>query len=290
MTAYIRLREVAHLRLAFPEDHRFISDQAWLPLSRTELQLTAHHHAIAIRFHDGIPSIGIILKEQYLNRPLLNAAGQWQGTYKPISLRCFPLRIGESGSGPLQELEIPAESNFLAAEGGTPITEDQGRPSRTVTTIYQLLRLLRDGQSSMPATLDHLLIANLLVPLRRPDGEDGGPDQPAFYVVDAGRFAALGKRALAAMARHSFASVDVAVACLFSQKLIRPDCLPKYDQMDIPTATAPPPGEYARSAFGLDDLKLALDDSELFSFDDLETVKAPQAPPAAEPGAIVPVK
>jgi len=89
---YVTLREVAHLNLRFPSSFGFVSELPWVPVSVTELHLTAHYFPIAIRLRDGVPSLGAILSDQYLIRAPITATGDWQGGYQPIALRSYPLR------------------------------------------------------------------------------------------------------------------------------------------------------------------------------------------------------
>jgi hypothetical protein len=270
MKEYVPLRDVAHLKLKFPTQFEFVNDVMWLPLGRTELHLTAFHFPIALRFDGGRPSLGVILSDDYLARPIVADTGAWLGSYKPIALRCFPLRIAEERSAdPLQELEITNRTRFLASQDGIAISEESGGPSSTITKIYHLLRLLRDGQDDFLTALDQLSIAGLVAELKKPEGADTADGEQKFYVVNAARFASLGKRALAAMARQNFLSIDVAVSCIFSQRLLKPERLANSEFNEFPETASLMTDNTHPTAFGLADLKLALDESELFSVHDI---------------------
>jgi hypothetical protein len=83
---------------------------------------------------------------------------------------------------------------------------------------------------------------------------------PDLLVVDARRFAALGNRALAAMSRHNMTSIEVAVASIFSSRLLGEGRVAKTASVAQPEAA--PLGTFWNDAEWAA-LSLALDDSDL---------------------------
>jgi SapC len=271
MTIPIPLRKVTHLKLVLPVNEGWVGNQLWVPVSHTELHLACLYFPIAVCFDDRRPCLGLLLGERYLKRPAVDASGKWQGGYKPIALRCFPFQAGEIGEDPLGDILIAFPSDHLTGKDGIPIVDDSGRPSPLIREIHNLFRLLQDSRTKFSDALDRLLISNLLTPLESVDGKSCGNDTPSIYVVDAGRFMEADKMALSAMARQSFTALDVAVACLSSQRLLRDQYRPK------PASGTKLCAERAASLtqqfFASEDFNLVLDDDELISLFDIDVLR-----------------
>ena len=217
----VPLRGAARARHAMPAHGRWVTALGWQPIAYSEMHLCAHYYPLAIRFSRGLPLLGVILDEAYLTRSLVDASGTWQGGYMPMAVRTFPFQATGNSVDPFDDLVVPADTDFLSAEAGTPLCRDDGAPSSHLQTLHRLARQLLDSRRSLAAALDHLLIARLLVPLRPPPNGTAQPATPQLHTVDRARFAEIEPAAFAAMARHRFASVDIAVACQFSLHRLR---------------------------------------------------------------------
>ncbi|NJO53682.1 MAG: SapC family protein [Bacteroidales bacterium] len=262
------LRARGRTRLAIPAQSRWIPALGWQPIASSEMHLCSHYYPLAIRFSRGLPLLGVILDEAYLTRPLVDAAGAWQGGYTPMAVRTFPFQATGRGDDPFDDLVVPAETSLLSADEGIPLCDDSAAPSNHLRTIHRLARQLLDSRRSLAAALDHLMIAGLLTALPAPPNRP--PQAPAsrLFSIDRARFAELEPASFAAMARHRFASVDIAVACLFSQHLLRTECQPRSTRTAF---SAPAAGPRAALDFlGMEDI--AIDDGDLFSLGDLEAV------------------
>ncbi|NJL07818.1 MAG: SapC family protein [Methylacidiphilales bacterium] len=262
------LRACGRTRLAIPAQSRWIPTLTWQPIASSEMHLCSHYYPLAIRFSRGHPLLGVILDDACLTRPLVDAAGAWQGGYIPMAVRTFPFQATGSSDDPFDDLVVPAESALLSNDEGIPLSDDSGAPSKHLTTIHRLARQLLDSRRGLALALDHLMIAGLLVALPTPPGRQ--PQAPAsrLFSIDRTRFAEIEAASFAAMARHRFASIDIAVACLFSQHLLRSECQPKSTRTAL---SAPAAGPRAALDFlGMEDI--AIDDGDLFSLGDLEAV------------------
>lgn len=271
MTSLIPLREVAHLRLVLPLNEGRIDNQLWIPVSHTELHLACLYFPVAVRFDGGKPFLGLILGDRYLKRPVVDASGNWQGGYKPIALRCSPFQTGKIGEDPLSDILIASPSNHLTDKGGIPIVDDGGGPSPLIREIHRLFRLLQESQAKFSEPLDQLLIGNLLVPLEAADGISSTGDEPPLHVVDGVRFMEADKRGLGAMARHSFTALDVSVACLSSQRLLREQYRPNLVSGTKPHAEKAT--SLSQESFAIEDFNLVLDDGELISLADIDVLR-----------------
>lgn len=259
MTRRVPVRDVAHLRLAAPSD-RWIEDIEWLPVSFSEMHLACRYFPLAIRAGKQGLRLGLLLHERYLNRSCLDS-GKWRGGYRPIAMRCFPFEAPNVGNDPLSDIVIDPASEYLSPTTGAPMVDEAGRPTRLLAELCRLFGLLKRSEDLFAAVLDQYLIANLLVPLARKAPTEV---ECPFHVVDPARLTRMQNATLGAMARHSFHSVDVAIACLFSLQNLKPDCRPKeaahWHRQPLVHATLVP------DPILLDDLGLTLDDGELIPF------------------------
>jgi hypothetical protein len=270
MTQPVSVRKIAHLRLAMPTDDRWIDELDWVPVSTTEFHLACRYYPIAIRVEKQGPQLGLLVHQRYLTHRLRDAAGKWRGAYRPIALRCFPFEAPRVGDDPLADIVIDANSKYLSPTVGTPIVDEAGRPGPVLTELHRLFRLLKRSQELFFGVLDQYLIAGLLVPLTNTDVDDRDDGQP-LYVVDPTRFLRIENAALGAMARHNFLSVDVAVACHFSLRNLRPEYQLKDATRLHPLAFDS--HSITPDTIMIDDLSLVLDDGELISLSDIDMTR-----------------
>ena len=271
MKSLIPLRDVAHLRLVPPVDEGSLNSRLWIPVSYTELHLASHYFPVAVRFDDGSPSLGLVLGESYLKRPVFDASGKWQGGYKPIALRCSPFHAGEIGEDPLSDILIDSASGHLTDRDGIPLIDDAGKPTSLILELHRLFRLLQDSRAKFSEALDLLLIGNLLGPLEDADGDSTTGDEPPLYIVDQMRFMQNSNRAFGALARHTFTALDVSVACLTSQRLLQTQYLPK--RTSVAKSHAESATSLQQDSFAIEDFNLVLDDDELISLTDIDVLR-----------------
>lgn len=271
MTRLVPVRDIAHQRLMQPADDRWTENVSWIPVSATEIHLACRYFPLAIRTetrnHRRTHRLGLIVDQRYTAHPLLDTAGIWRGAYRPVALRCFPFQAPTLGNDPLSDLMIDPDCGYLSATAGTPLVDNAGRAGRLLSEIHRLFCLLKQGEDTFAAALDHYLIADLLVPL---PGTDEVDDEANLYVLDPARLSHLEHGALGAMARHRFMSVDIAIACRFSLQNLRPQYRPK-DQGQPRHLRA---ASLAPDIIAIDDLSLAIDDSELIALWDIDALRS----------------
>jgi hypothetical protein len=270
MTRLVPVREIAHLRLALPPHDRWIDELTWIPASATEIHLASRYYPIAVRMEDQKPQLGLIVGQRYLVHALLDPAGTWRGAYRPVRLRCFPFVSADIGDNPLSDILIDADSEYLSPTSGVPLIDEAGRPGRTLIELHRLFTLLKRGQESFAGVLDQYLVAGLLVPLSDGDAPAADHGQP-LYVVNPARFAQMENAGLAAMARHDFLGVDMAIACQFSLQNLRPEYRPKDTGRHGRQGAEPILSGMDTTM--IDDLSLVLDDGELISVADIDVVR-----------------
>jgi hypothetical protein len=247
-----------------PGDDRWSGDFDWIPVGFSELHLACRHFPVAIRAGKQPLQLGLLLHERFLGRPTLDAAGKWRCAYRPIAMRCFPFEAANVGNDPLSEIVADPASKYLSPTAGAPLIDDAGHATPLLAELHRLFGILKRSEDLFATVLDQYLIADLLVPLTR---EAPTGSEHTFHVIDPARFCRIRNATLGAMARTSFLSVDVAIACLFSLQHLKPSHVPKeaaqlHRQPFAPAAAGPDP-------ILLDDLGLALDDGELIPFDSI---------------------
>jgi hypothetical protein len=257
-----------------PEEDRWIDDFTWIPVSLSELHLACRYYPVAACSGQQTLRLGLLVDQSYLADRLLSSSGRWRGAYRPIALRCFPFQAPTIGDDPLSDVMIDANSNYLSPTKGVPIVDEAGRPARLLTEIHRLLGLLKRSEEALAHVLDQYLIAGLLAPFSGA-ADSGGDGVPSFHVIDPARLTQLDPRALGAMARRNFLSVDVAVAAAFSLQTLRPGYRPRAggrSRQSMAVASIVP------ATTMIDDLSLVLDDGELIPFPTLDAIR-PDARP-----------
>ena len=245
-----------------PRDFAFARHIPQVPLSDSELLLTSHYLPIAINYLADGPRVVAILDAQFHRTPVINASGQWQKGYMPVALRSLPFRLAPGPDGEMQ-VEIAGKLD-ADDEPGLPVLRADGSLSPKVANITALLRRLETGKQALRKAAEILLIADVLTPLKMAKLADAAANDGRYLIVDRNKFAALSNSRVAHLMKGGFLAVDLATACIFSQRL-------------IPTlvAVAAPPGKRADrpAQSGLDELAPALsfnvqiDHGELFSFE-----------------------
>jgi hypothetical protein len=275
MTRLVPVREIAHLRLVLPQHDRWIDELTWIPASPSEIHLASRYYPIAVRIEDQKPQLGLIVGRRYLAHGLLDPAGKWRGAYRPVRLRCFPFETSEIGEDPLTDILIDPDADHLSPTSGVSIVDEAGRPGQMLIELHRLFKLLKRGQESFAAALDQYLVGSLLVPLA--DGDAAALDHGhPLYIINPARFAQMENGGLAAMARHDFLAVDIAIACQFSLQNLRPEYRPK--DAGRHGRHHSEPASSGMDTTVIDDLSLVLDDGELISVADIDGVR-----PVTEP-------
>lgn len=256
MTVLVPLREVGHLRLDLTDPARWPASLEWVPVSASELHLAARSFPLAVRDTAEGPRLGLLVGHSLIVHPLRAANGGWRGGYQPIGLRCYPLTVAQLSGDALADLAIAADSPCLSVSAGIPISDATGRPSAATVEVYRISGAMTGSAAHFAPALDHLAIAGLLTALQAETTE-------RYRVIDPAAFERLDGDGLAAMARRSYLSVDLAVAGQFSLQALRPQLRPRAQRAANPGA--PAVSQRVLDA-PLDDLALALDDGELVAF------------------------
>ena len=244
----------------------------FVPLCDSEIYVVSHRYPICVAQIGSRASVCAVVEGSHLDRPLIDSFGQWASGYKPIALRCAPFRLRAQPTGnPLEDLEIWEAALLVAAadaglQGAIPIRNEEGKLSPELGTVYAGLRHVSREQIKLEAALDQLFLAKQLVPL--------GKDQPTtltpvLSTLSDLLFDAQTNRALEAMARRTFAGVELAVAMIFSQMHLAPDLRPARVERLSLKHLQDDANALAVMATSLENLGAWLDEGDLFSLDHL---------------------
>jgi hypothetical protein len=243
---------------------RFLGESYGCPIADSELLLCSHHLPIAIVETDlGLDVIALTGSAFTLSTTVSND-GRWVPPYSPIALRCLPLTVDLSG----RRLIAPS---LMSAKGAlNPFESEIGVPSREMMAVSGLLSRLDEGRRKLRRAAERLFVAGVLVSLRSTDPIEHLPDGPRLYSVDEGAVEALAGPRVAHLANENFLPLDLAEACVFSRRLLKP-----FIRL-APDETESGPVYHGRAnlddfVHGAVELDIELDRSELF---DVETLPA----------------
>jgi hypothetical protein len=245
-----------------PASFAFAQQISQIPLSDSELLLTSSHLPIVIDCISDRPRVVAIIDSRFHRAPVIGEKGQWQRGYLPIALRCLPFRLpNATGADNTLEMAINLPQK---EEPGAALYSGANELSPEVKGIAALLRRLEEGKQQLQQAASQLLIAGMLTPIRL--GRNAGTTTGRSFTVSRELFSTLSGTRTALLAKDGFLPLDLAAACIFSQRhlttlvSVAPSGVASVDSTSATTAT-------------LEDLITPLrlnayvDDQDLFSFE-----------------------
>ncbi len=147
-------------------------------------------------------------------------------------------------------------------EPGSPLFAGPGRPSPEVAAIAALLRRLEDGKQQLQHAASQLLIAGVLTPIRL--GRNPGGENGRSFTVSRDQFNTLSGTRTALLAKDNFLAIDLAAACIFSQRnLATLVSVAPAATADASAAVPPGADEFVTPVR----LNVEVDDQTLFSYE-----------------------
>jgi hypothetical protein len=252
-----------------PMSLAFAQQVSQIPLSDSEILLTSSCLPIAIDCISDRPRVVAIIDQRFQRSPVIGPNGQWQKGYLPLALRCLPFRLsgGTNDAGTI-EMAVNLPQND---EPGSPLFAGTNRLSPEVNAIATLLRRLEGGKHQLQHAASQLLIAGVLTPIRlgrNPNGENG-----RSFTVSRDQFNTLSGARAALLAKDSFLAIDLAVACIFSQRHLATlvSVAPtSATTADASVAAAPATDEFINPVR----LNVHIDDQTLFSYEHFHSGRA----------------
>jgi hypothetical protein len=265
--SFIPIRDATQSVWRRPASFSFASDITQIPLADSELLLTSHHLPIAIDCLNDHPRVVAVIDPRFQRSPAIGADGQWQKGYLPLALRCLPFRTsGDAKNSDAIEIAVNLPEKD---EPGIPLFSSDKSLSPEVRQIAGLLRRLEDGKQQLQKAAEQLLIAGVLTPLHLSRTPDAANSRARSFTVNKNEFSALSNARIALIAKDGFLPIDLATACIFSQRLMA-------TLVSVATGETPLNTRIAAVPNTMDDfvtplrLEVQIDDSELFSFEQYE--------------------
>lgn len=249
-----------------PRSFAFARQIPHVPLSDSEILNCSHHLPIAIDYGPDGPRVVAITNPRFHRSPMAGPDGKWLRGYMPICLRCLPFRL-VSAVGGNSGLEV-AVNLAEADQPEQPMFAPDGALSPAVRSLVGLLRRLEKGKQALQKNAEILLIADVLTSFQMANVPGGMPTR-RYLTVDRNKFGALSHSRVAHLVKDGFMPIDLAAACIFSQRL-----MPNL----VSVADAAPRGDAREKAIhiGIDEfvsnlaLNVQVDGGELFSFEQFE--------------------
>lgn len=246
-----------------PRSFEFVRAIPHVPLADTEVLQTSLYLPVVIDYAPDGPRVVAATNPRFHRWPMTGSGGKWLRTYLPICLRCLPFRTVRDADGntgievaiDLGEKDQPALPTFSANGALTP----------EVQKIAALLRRLEEGKQALQKAAEMLLIADVLTSLRLANIPDAAPAN-RYLTVDRNKFASLSNSRVAHIIRDGFLPIDLAAACIASQRLMP-------TLVSVATADQTGAGHSKAISTRIDDLvstltlNVEVDPSELFSFE-----------------------
>lgn len=203
---------------SFSRTFGFVRDEPCIPLIASELHNVAH--VVPVLFARGGSEWRVVgvAADPALRRSSLDEADRWHGDYAPFCLRIHPFRLGPDG----ERWEVAPEKVVGAPGRGRPFFLPDGTRAPEFAKVVQMLADADRGRATLAAAAARLADAGLLgpVPLLF-DLEALSPVLAGLFAVDAGRLVAIPAADLAALAGGSPSPLDLALASVFSLRLLR---------------------------------------------------------------------
>jgi hypothetical protein len=267
MSGALRFQSVSDAgceRWSWPKRLDFLERLPTAPVGDSEILHLSHYCPIVvIQSADG-PRVAILLDPALLRSNPLGKDGRWRAPYSPMALRSLPFWPGSSAS----EIEIALELVADDSEASLPMRDKAGQPTHAFAAVVTLIGQLQQGIRRLTEAAKILMAADVLVPLVI---EEAGrePVETAYLTVGATRLAAMTPGRAASLSMDHCTPLDLAAACLFSQRLLARRVKPLRTER---RAAAGPVADAGMSEHF--EAHMRVDSSPLFSFELFERLGA----------------
>jgi hypothetical protein len=255
-------------RWSRPRSFDFLERLPTAPVGDSEILHLSHYCPILVVPSPDGPRVALLLDRTLSRSDPIGRDGRWRPPYCPMALRCLPFWPGKSD----RDIEIAIDLVLDHPEASIPLHEESGEPSVAFAAVVTLIERLQQGMRRLASAAKLLAAADLLVPLVI--------DEPGAAAIDTGyltvsppRIAGLKPHQAAALSLDRCLPIDLAMACLFSQRLLAARVRPLREA----TAGTGRPADAGQSEpqprhdF---EAHMAVDHSPLFSFELFERLEA----------------
>jgi hypothetical protein len=257
-------------RWSRPKRFDFFERLPTAPVADTEFLHLSHYCPIVVLPGADGPRVAILLDPSLTQSNPIGHDGRWRVPYSPMALRSLPFWPGSSAT----EIEIALELAADDPEDSLPMRDNSGRPSDEFAAVVTLIERLQLGMRRLSEAAKVLVAADLLVPLVADEPAGAWPADTGLLTVSPTRLAALSPARAAALSTDRCTPLDLATACLFSQRLLHRRVKPSNVDAAKPGARAE--GNPIADQHLVEPLEahMRIDNSPLFSFELFERLGA----------------
>lgn len=251
--------EAGVVRWSRPRRLDFFDRLPTAPVADSELLHVSHYCPVVVLAGPDGPRVALLLDPALSRSDPIGKDGRWRLPYCPMALRCLPFWPGSNPS----DVEIALDIALQHPEAGMPLHDEAGVPSDAFAAVVSLIERLSAGMERLSAAATLLVAGDLLVPLTIEGADGAAPVETGYLTVDPDRLAAMTALRAASFSADHCLPIELATACLFSQRLLRP-------RVKLLKAPGGKP-QRAPDAAAMDGLALeaptSVDTSPLFSFE-----------------------
>jgi hypothetical protein len=212
---FLRVADSAVKRWSKPKRFDFLHRLPAAPIADTELLHLSHYCPVVIGLTADGPRVRILLDPQMVVAAPVDKNGRWRPGYSPIALRTLPFWPGEESA----EIQIAPELFAVSDNDGFSFCDRSGRPSEQFAVMIASIDRLRQGMQRLDQAAKLLLAVELLTPLVvNRSGEL--PAEIEYFSVSIEKFRSLAATQVAVLSADHCLSLDLAVACMFSRRLL----------------------------------------------------------------------
>ena len=186
------------LRLQARQPYHFAAQQSLVPVMAGEMAQVAREYAVVFSDAPGSLPLALLGIRQGHNA-YVRPSGHWLARYVPAHVRRYPFVLAEHvpADGPVgtssRLVLVDADAPHLVSEGGLPLFDDDGAPSKVLQQVQQVLVMLERDSERTLQQMAQIESAGLLVervlPVTPRAGKPVGLQ--GLRVVDEARLAAL---------------------------------------------------------------------------------------------------
>lgn len=260
---FLRVADSAVERWNKPARLDFLHRLRAAPIADTELLHLSHYCPVVVRLTEQGPRVRIVLDPELLASEPVDAHGRWRPGYSPIALRTLPFWPGEQPS----EVHVAPELFADTDEGSFPLRDRSGKPSEQFRAIIASIDRLQQGMQRLDEAAKLLFAIDLLAPLIiERVGE--APVETGYFSASIEKFRSLAPQQVAVLSIDQCLALDLAVACIFSRRLVARHVVLRIERNIDGELVAPNAGQWNDLVEPFE-MNLKLDSSQLFSFDQL---------------------
>jgi hypothetical protein len=260
--AFVPLKDYERAGWQRPASFFWLDRVGVLPIADTEFMALAHFCPLALELHErGLRPVAIVQPHMVSHR-LLADDGRWRPPYVPMALRCMPFR-----PGPGDAIEVAPElaENPTDSDQAFEMAGKKGGRSQAFSTIVSLLARIQQSGPRLENAAKTLMALDLVEQIGGLPRDLAGP----LYTVRLDSLIALSASRILGLTADSCCPLELATALAFSRRWLAAGAAEASGRPFEPARDSVRRQMFDQHIAEPLDEPLGLDDSPLFSFDDV---------------------